>query len=212
MERHPNSARFHDLLREAGELHDLKQGDYGRGEDPFANVRASEEWGIPGWQGAMIRLNDKVRRLQSLATKGSLNNEAAVDSFMDIAVYALIARVLFEEDSSPETCAPVSELCDYVPAPFSGTPIVDDDASEWETCTCTIACIPAGREEGQVCKESAPGAELLERARLTGRHEGAMSVVSRGNLDANGDAVRCQCIGRPRRKPSGELCEESCAT
>lgn len=99
-ERHPNSARFHEFLAEAGELHDLKQGDYGRGDDPFSNVRASEEWGISGWKGAMLRLNDKVRRLQSLALKGSLNNEAAVDSFMDIAVYALIARVLFEQDQA----------------------------------------------------------------------------------------------------------------
>ena len=97
-ERHPNSARFHELLDEAGTLHDLKQGDYGKGDDPFANVRASEEWGIEPWIGAMVRLNDKVRRLQSLATKGTLNNEAAIDSFMDIAVYALIARILYEQE------------------------------------------------------------------------------------------------------------------
>lgn len=98
--RHPNSERFHQLLVEMGELHDRKQEDYGRGDDPFANVRASEEWGIPGWVGAMIRLNDKVRRLQALRTKGSLANEAAVDSFMDIAVYALIALVLYEQEQA----------------------------------------------------------------------------------------------------------------
>lgn len=96
--RHPNSARFHEFLKEAGDLHDLKQTDYGRGDDPFANVRASEEWNIEGWKGAMIRLNDKVRRLQNLCKNGSLNNEAAEDSFMDIAVYALIARVLYEQE------------------------------------------------------------------------------------------------------------------
>ena len=100
--RHPASARFHELLVEAGQLHDLKQSDYGRGSDPFANVRSSTEWGLPAWIGAMVRLNDKVRRLQSLATKGHLNNEAALDSFMDIAVYALIARVLFEGESQSQ--------------------------------------------------------------------------------------------------------------
>lgn len=98
--RHPNSARFHELLKEAGALHDQKQADYGREDDPFANVRASEDWGIPGWQGAMIRLNDKVRRLQKLAKKGSLMNESALDSFMDIAVYALIAHVLYEQEQT----------------------------------------------------------------------------------------------------------------
>lgn len=96
-ERHPSSERFHELLKLAGELHDRKQSDYGTEKDPFINVRASEEWGVPSWIGAMIRLNDKVTRLKSLASKGHLNNEAAVDSFMDIAVYALIAHVLYEE-------------------------------------------------------------------------------------------------------------------
>src|SRR3954469_17715722 len=69
-ERHPNSARFHSLLAEAGELHDKKQADYGRDQDPFANVRSSSEWGVDSWVGAMVRLNDKVKRLQSLAKKG----------------------------------------------------------------------------------------------------------------------------------------------
>lgn len=102
-ERHQNSKRFHELLKAAGDLHDQKQMDYGKNDDPFANVRATEEWGIPAWVGAMIRLNDKVARLKSLASKGSLNNEAAVDSFMDIAVYALIAHVLFEEENNAST-------------------------------------------------------------------------------------------------------------
>ena len=47
-------ARFHALLAEIAELHDKKQQDYGRTADPFANVRATEEWGMPGWVGAMI--------------------------------------------------------------------------------------------------------------------------------------------------------------
>ena len=95
--RHKNSARFHALLAEAGRMHDRKQADYGRDDDPFANVRASEEWGMPGWVGAMLRASDKMRRLQSLAQNGRLSNESATDSFMDIAVYALIAHVLYEE-------------------------------------------------------------------------------------------------------------------
>lgn len=98
--RHPNSARFHELLEIAGETHDQKQLDYGKGGDPFANVRASEDWGVEGWVGAMVRLTDKVKRLQSLRTKGYLANESAKDSFMDIAVYALIAFVLYEQSEA----------------------------------------------------------------------------------------------------------------
>lgn len=97
MVRHPASARFHEILRELGDLHDAKGADYGTETDPFANVRASTEWGVPAWVGAMIRLTDKVRRLQAFARRGKLRNESAVDSLNDIAVYAVIARILLEE-------------------------------------------------------------------------------------------------------------------
>ncbi len=96
--RHPNSERFHELLQRMGELHDKKQADYGQGDDPFFNVRASTNWGVPAWVGAMVRLNDKVNRLQTFAKRGTLANEGVVDSMMDIAVYAIIALVLFEQE------------------------------------------------------------------------------------------------------------------
>ena len=95
------SARFHELLAEIGQLHDKKQQDYGRSEHPFANVEASTEWGVKPWVGAMVRLNDKVRRLQRFAATGQLSNEGAYDSLKDIAVYALIAHVLLEGEDRP---------------------------------------------------------------------------------------------------------------
>lgn len=95
--RHPASARFHEILSELGDLHDRKQADYGRGNDPFSNVRSSEEWGVLGWVGALVRGTDKLRRLQSLLRKGKLENESAEDSLRDLAVYSIIALVLFEE-------------------------------------------------------------------------------------------------------------------
>ena len=96
--RHPNSARFHAILTELGELHDKKQRDYGRADDPFANVRASSEWGVAPWVGAMVRLNDKVRRLQKAAQSETLVNESVEDSMRDIAVYSVIALVLWEQE------------------------------------------------------------------------------------------------------------------
>jgi hypothetical protein len=99
MERHPSSERFHEILKELGDLHDKKSLDYGRAHDPFANVRASEDFGVPPWIGALIRLNDKVKRLQAFAIKGSLANESVDDSLRDIAVYAAIALVLYEQES-----------------------------------------------------------------------------------------------------------------
>lgn len=101
---HPNSFRFHQLLDIMGETHDLKQADYGRADDPFANVRASEDFGMPGWVGALVRANDKMRRLQKAASQvlaGEPVNMALdgpLDDLLDLAVYAVIARVLYEED------------------------------------------------------------------------------------------------------------------
>jgi hypothetical protein len=96
--RHPSSERFHEILQELGRLHDEKSIGYGTSEDPLANCRASERWGVPGWVGTMVRASDKVQRLQSFVQKGSLPFESIEDSLRDLAVYAVIALVLFEQE------------------------------------------------------------------------------------------------------------------
>lgn len=95
--RHPASQAFHDACDAMKAMHDKKQADYGRANDPFANVRASEDFGIDGWVGAMVRANDKMRRIQKAASGGTLSNEGVEDSLMDLAVYSIIALVLFRE-------------------------------------------------------------------------------------------------------------------
>lgn len=97
--RHPSSQRFHDILHELGVLHDRKAQDYGVDEDPLRNVRNSGDFGVPAWVGCMIRANDKMKRIQSFANKGSLMNESLQDSLLDLAVYSVIALVLLEEES-----------------------------------------------------------------------------------------------------------------
>ena len=89
--------RFHALIEKIQDLHDAKQEDYGTDNDAFANVRASEDWGVDPWVGAMIRATDKVKRLQTYARTGRLRNEGVRDSFLDLAVYAIIGHVLFDE-------------------------------------------------------------------------------------------------------------------
>ena len=43
---------FDKVINEIVTLHDKKQSDYGKENDPFSNVRASEDFGIQGWVGA----------------------------------------------------------------------------------------------------------------------------------------------------------------
>jgi hypothetical protein len=89
--------KFHDILYEMSELHDQKAEDYGTEGDIYQNFRGSVKMGIDPWKGAFIRLCDKVQRIQKFAKDGKLANESVIDSFNDLAVYAVICRVLYEE-------------------------------------------------------------------------------------------------------------------
>jgi hypothetical protein len=95
---HHSSQRFYELIAEMANVHSNKSADYGRSDDPFFNVRSSTEWGMPAWVGAMLRGTDKIKRLQQFAASGSLKNESAHDSFIDLANYCIIAAVLMEEE------------------------------------------------------------------------------------------------------------------
>ena len=89
--------RFLALLDQLRAMHLAKSADYGTADDIFANFHGSTAMGIPPWQGAVLRLTDKVFRIQSFIKNGTLKNEPLMDSFLDLASYALIAAVLFEE-------------------------------------------------------------------------------------------------------------------
>jgi hypothetical protein len=105
------NCRFKAVLKEMGELSDLKQKDYGTDDDPFANVRAAEEFGIPAFMGAVIRLNDKVTRLKAYARNGTLANEGVEDNLIDIANYAVIALILFRERQESGKMAAKESAC-----------------------------------------------------------------------------------------------------
>lgn len=98
------SYRFVEILDRLETLHRQKQNDYGTSGDPYANVRASEGFGMPAWLGVAVRMQDKMKRLQTAGTqyiqKGgvSLSNESLEDTFMDLAVYAIIGLVMLEEN------------------------------------------------------------------------------------------------------------------
>lgn len=88
---------FEEVLTEMAALHRKKNQDYGLDDDPFANVRASEEFGIPSWLGGIVRANDKMTRLKTFARKRHLENETVEDSLLDLANYAVIALVLYRQ-------------------------------------------------------------------------------------------------------------------
>lgn len=94
MSRNPAYDR---TLEELSEVHDSKNEDYATIEDPFLNLRSSEDYGIPAWVGTQIRHDDKTRRIQEFVKKGRLNNESVRDSLVDQANYAILALALYDQ-------------------------------------------------------------------------------------------------------------------
>lgn len=95
--------RFYELLDELAELHSRKNHDYS-GDDPLANLKMTEAAGIAAWVGVVVRLTDKMSRLLSFAKKRTLlvQDEGIVDTLKDMAIYALLGIVLFEEREKRE--------------------------------------------------------------------------------------------------------------
>lgn len=92
---HPTFARY---VGEILKLHGSKGHDYGTQADTFANVRTAEDFGLRPSLGVAMRMNDKMRRIQSYYKRGSLKHESVRDAFLDCANYGLIALCLLDEE------------------------------------------------------------------------------------------------------------------
>ena len=91
--------RFHEIVKEMAELHDRKNKDYA-GDEYLSNFLMCEKhMGIPGWKGCIIRLSDKMARLMNMARTEEIavSDESLADTLTDLAVYAIITRILYED-------------------------------------------------------------------------------------------------------------------
>ena len=102
---------FYKLLEKMAKMHNAKNHDYARDDDPLSNLRACKSLGIQPFVGVMVRLQDKWDRIISFITKGELKvkSESVKDTLMDNAVYSLLAIILLEEDEKPSS---VREMTD----------------------------------------------------------------------------------------------------
>jgi len=91
--------RFHEIVKEMVELHDRKNHDYAGGDYLSNFLMCEKHMGIPGWKGSIIRLSDKMARIMNVARddETSVGVETVTDTLMDLAVYAIITRILYEE-------------------------------------------------------------------------------------------------------------------
>lgn len=90
---------FYEVLEELAELHSRKNHDYAGDYDPLRNLRQCEEMGIPAWKGVAVRMTDKMDRIKSFCKKEEymVNDEGIKDTFRDMAVYSILALILYDE-------------------------------------------------------------------------------------------------------------------
>ncbi len=96
----PLVARFDAIVAEWRELMVRKNHDYaGSNKDPLRNLKMCEACGLPGWQGVVVRLTDKMSRLQSFMRQGEMHvkDESAIDTFNDTGIYSILGRMLYED-------------------------------------------------------------------------------------------------------------------
>jgi hypothetical protein len=79
-----------------------KNSDYTGGDsvdDPFANFNMSSAFGIDPVIGILLRIGDKMRRIQSFAADGALrvSGETVNDACEDIVNYAILIKAMFVE-------------------------------------------------------------------------------------------------------------------
>lgn len=79
-----------------------KNSDYTGGEksqDPFANFRASSVLGVHPVKGILIRIIDKIQRINSFANDGELkvSGESVDDACEDIVNYAILIKAILTE-------------------------------------------------------------------------------------------------------------------
>ena len=87
-----NTKEFEKYLQECKELLLRKNHDYTSG-DPFENFRTVSRYGIKPVDGFIVRMNDKVQRLNNLIFERKENlvkNESIEDTIMDLINYTIL--------------------------------------------------------------------------------------------------------------------------
>lgn len=93
---------FERVLIKMVKTNRLKRKDYARDADVFSNFHTTAPFtatGTPEWS-ALFNVVQKLARLESLQINGRLDdpeNEAVEDTFLDLAVYAVIAYAIYKQ-------------------------------------------------------------------------------------------------------------------
>jgi hypothetical protein len=113
MKMPPGSKTFHELLKEAGQLHAIKSHDYASDEDPYGNYKfagmMSQLFKSADDAGFVGRIGEKLFRLANLENNGKqARNESIEDTERDLCTIMILwismrrdRRKLFEKAMEP---------------------------------------------------------------------------------------------------------------
>jgi hypothetical protein len=88
-----------DILDNMQSVYETKDNDYSATGLPMGNLRKCEDAGIDAWRGCLIRIGDKMSRLENFLKEKEylVISEKAEDTVVDLANYAILMSCLLEE-------------------------------------------------------------------------------------------------------------------
>lgn len=98
--RNPLHAHMRDTFAACLDISIAKNADYASNDDPLANFRACEQFGVKLTKGIMVRLSDKFARIGNLLIRGAkVRDEAIKDTIHDAINYLAILLYALETKS-----------------------------------------------------------------------------------------------------------------
>ena len=87
------------ILDNMQSVYEAKDNDYSATGLPMGNLRKCEDAGIEAWRGCLVRIGDKMSRLENFLKEKEylVISEKAEDTVVDLANYAILMSCLLEE-------------------------------------------------------------------------------------------------------------------
>ena len=88
-----------NILDNMQAVYEAKDSDYSATGQPMGNLRKCEDAGIEAWRGCLVRIGDKMSRLENFLKDKAfiVISEKAEDTVIDLANYAILMSCLLEE-------------------------------------------------------------------------------------------------------------------
>lgn len=87
-----------NILNNMQKVYEAKDNDYSSTGLPMGNLRKCEDAGIEAWRGCLVRMGDKISRLENfINSQEYMVDEKAEDTILDLANYSILMSCLLNE-------------------------------------------------------------------------------------------------------------------